>query len=216
MFSFLSGFVSLSIYCSYQSILYYIKIPFHCSSSRSTHSLRHYFFVFIFFLFICLFVCIPGTSRFIFIKFEPEQSKLTFDLTVTSDDLYLTNLILYGYFILPATPTLLSPSMSPIEASWNLTWPWPQMTFTNLILNVYFILPATPALLSPSMNLIRVSWNLTWPLTLGLWPRGPQPPNKHKLALPQTNLHPPTKFQNRTTLPSYLMELWSFCINYAN
>ena len=75
------------------------------------------FFVFIFMyfiLFICLFIhsfiYIPGTSRFIFTKFEPDifrlydQSKVKFDLTF----------ILNNYFILNA---LLSPSMNLITVS---------------------------------------------------------------------------------------------------
>ncbi len=52
-------------------------------------------------------------------------------------------LFIYSCFVFLSHPDLFSPSLHPIRANWNLTWPWPRMTLTNLILNVHFIPPAT-------------------------------------------------------------------------
>ncbi len=79
---------------------------------------------------------------------------------------------------------------------WNLTCLWPWMTLTNHPHNVRFILPShffpsRPIVLGP----IEESLNFTWPLTLRIPDIGSLgAPNKHKLTLPGTKLHPPTKF----------------------
>ena len=96
---------------------------------------------------------------------------MKFDLSLTLDDLdqsrslTLTNLVRIVCFILPSHWSFLSPSLGPIGASWNLTWPWPLMTLTALVLNVRFILPSHPGSFSPSLSPIGARWNLTWP-----WP----------------------------------------------
>ena len=93
----------------------------------------------------CLFHT-PVTSRFVFTKFEqPDPSKLTWLRLRWPRPISL--LVLYFIRVL-LDPELLSPSLSYIVASWNLTWPstlgpWPwgpQTPITNI--NLYFLGPS--------------------------------------------------------------------------
>ena len=65
------------------------------------------------------------------------------------------------------------------------------LTLRDTLLDIIFIPALSSGLLSPSFSSIGAIWNLTWP-----WPWWP---NKHKLGVSRTKLHPPTKFEERGT-----------------
>ena len=78
----------------------------------------------------------------------------------------------------------------------DLRWPWP----ISFLMFIPYSRHAQVFCLIPSLGPIGASLNLTWPLILGIPDLGILgPPNKHKLTLPRTKVHPPTKFRKRGT-----------------
>ncbi len=66
-------------------------------------------------------------------------------------------------FFIPLTcPVYFHPSLSLIEARWNLTWPWPWMSLTNHVLNViHFILLSHAGLFEPDPSKMKFDLTLT-------------------------------------------------------
>ena len=84
---------------------------------------------------------------------------------ILTQPLTSSDLLLVMCFINALSGGLLSPSLSPIRAGWNLTRP---LTSSDLLLDMFFWLAPCGGSLSPSLSPIGAGWNLTRPLTFDL------------------------------------------------